>query len=234
MSYLFDDASSERLEYGDQTILDGATTISCFAWVKRDAAPGWCSVISKYEPGNTQGINFYLDFGVPKIFINTSGGSISVGAAGTTTLDGWTAIGFSCDMGASGVTDIWMDGEKQAASGADSSGLSSFPNNGREIYIGGRYFNALYFTGNIAEVSLWTSILTDDDFKRLSAGEAHTNIDSANHVFHAPLLDDDDEDLIPVTATQNGTPVLESSDHPNIVNDVRTTKYMAGGVVFGE
>lgn len=236
MSYEFVIADSEYLNYGDLTMLDGATALSGVVWVKPTTTTNGQSVVSKYVSGNQTGFLIRMETSTPGLrwscyLASAISEVLDMNAPGNTAIAGtWQCLAFKIDT-VNDVGDFWVNGVK-VVSGQDASALSAFPNNSAPVLIALRNLTSNFFDGLIAEVAFWNKALSDNEFIRLSSGQRITSISRSNLVFHAPLLTDTVEDIIPVTPTENGTPANNSS-HPNM-GDLIGKKYMAGGVVFGE
>lgn len=183
--------------------------------------------------GTTWSVWFYTDSSTKTLLWRGPAGDqrISVGAFSSRfrifRADG--GLGTSCTTLNSYVSDAWNHGCALLTSTSNvtsilngdiaqkgSSGAPHSPNSTNSFYIGG-WSSDLYgrWTGRIAEVATWSTILADDEVSMLAKGLSPLVIRPDELTAYWPLVQDDDIDVLgahSLTAVASPT----TADHPPI------------------
>lgn len=226
MAYDFNDASSQYIDYGDTTLLDGLTTATFHAHVWLDDVTSDHYIIAKVD-GSTFGPIFAFDdvhggSGRTDTWVlywkDASTTAVTVASATAAAIAGqWQIVTGTVDVGVSGVMDLWIDGVKDVNSGVDSSGSNALANNADPLTIG-IHSNLLgsgqAMDGKIAEVSIWNRVLSDEEIGNLHSGYSPKFIPNGR-IFYDPLINETN-DVHGLVGTPTNTPVV--SAHPRIIN----------------
>lgn len=226
MAFNFDDASLEHVSYGTYTKLDGLETISGHAWVKLDDISVDHGVMSLVQSSN-RGFFVWFDKSggngsdLWTVFFS-DGTQVRVESPASYAEAGkWTCLSFSIDTGAGGVLDFYVDGVKLPDSGASASALGGFYVTGDAFRVGSTYGAGTsarrYMDGSVAEVSLWTRVLSEAEHFGLASGRS-SDFYPRGRIFYDPL-----DSLQPRNrlGTERGnypttTPEI-TTDHPKII-----------------
>ena len=86
-----------------------------------------------------------------------------------------------------------------------------------ELFIGrGLLVSDYYFSGRIAEVALWSTILTVGEMEALAAGTSPLSIRPSNLAFYAPLIGNTTDVISGQTLSASGSPTADP-DHPPVM-----------------
>ena len=212
MARLFDDASSEYLDYSGAILSSVPMTFA--AWVKSDTASlgQWIIAISAANwPGSGSYFVLYLsdtDY--------LSAASYKAYAEAITTTQ-WSTGTWHHAAGVFATTSsrsVYLDG-----GGKGTNATSSTPSSLDATTIGAGYWdqavNSSPFSGSIAEAAIWNVALTDAEVAILATGVSPRSVRPESLVFYVPLVRDDDEDLVGgLSLTPINTPSI--SAHPRV------------------
>ena len=145
-------------------------TFSC--WVKMDAAD--LSTWSAYYPVGAYTAAYINSSPIRILTSGTTAAYVAIQGAGGTTYsttnvsDGnWHHILQTCEYDSGGtICNVWIDGVKEIT---DKLFLSWGKITG-DLIIGAQTATTVFFTGNVDEVSVWNSILSDADIATLASG----------------------------------------------------------------
>lgn len=190
MSYLFDDASSQRLA---KTGALGMFSFSC--WFYPDDSAATCTLYSEHNATGTIHSNVYIDGGVDDRVVFESF-LAEARSTGTVNYNAWNHV-----YAARGVADptkayISLNGESLVTGRFTSGGATT----GTAIGVQGTTTRFNYMSGRIAEVGVWNNCLNDfdDGYKGLALGyvpplvpvdpNASFGLGSLNLIAYAPLI----------------------------------------------
>ena len=207
---------SDWIDFGDTTILDGATLICGHARVKISDLTADHTVYEKISGFGNGFVLFMDDVGPARtdswtIFLAENDHQIRVeGATGSAVVGAYQAVGWSYIQGDANGLRLYIDGVEDANSPASTAALAAFPNVALPLVIGRHDAGAdRYFAGDLGPIALWVgATLTTNDFKALAAGIPAQRIRPEFLKFHSILDGSSSEnDFSPtgLTGTVNGT-----------------------------
>ena len=175
MAYDFNDASSQDIDYGDVTFLDGATKVSGHIWCNIDDVGSDHVLFEKISSGFTTGFILFMDAVGSrsrqfKIFLD---GSTNIEGAtdSASPTAGWQSVGFTIDYDSATGLNLYIDGALDVNSPDDPTGTASFPNIADTLKVGSHTGGARYMDGQMAEPALWVGrVLTAAEFAALGNG----------------------------------------------------------------
>ena len=212
----FDNGSSEYLEIDSAPVTAAPLTIAAWGNVDEtwqsgviaslvDASSGndWFLVRTKYQSGPGE----YTC----NVYARSSDGLPEVDSTTTFAIGGWHHL---CGVFASASSrSAYLDGGAKATitdtitpSGIDRTSIGRI----------GDSTPAGYFEGKIAEVGIWNAALTDAEVASLALGVSPLLVRPQSLVFYAPLIRDEDRDIVGGLAlTPVNTPSIAA--HPRVI-----------------
>ena len=212
----FDNGSSEYLEIDSAPVTAAPLTIAAWGNVDEtwqsgviaslvDASSGdnWFLVRTKYQSGPGE----YTC----NVYARSSDGLPEVDSTTTFAIGGWHHL---CGVFASASSrSAYLDGGAKATitdtitpSGIDRTSIGRI----------GDSTPAGYFEGKIAEVGIWNAALTDAEVAILAKGYSPLLVRPQSLVFYAPLIRDEDRDIVGGLAlTPVNTPSIAA--HPRVI-----------------
>ena len=212
----FDNGSSEYLEIDSAPVTAAPLTIAAWGNVDEtwqsgviaslvDASSGndWFLVRTKYQSGPGE----YTC----NVYARSSDGLPEVDSTTTFAIGGWHHL---CGVFASASSrSAYLDGGAKATitdtitpSGIDKTSIGRI----------GDSTPAGYFEGKIAEVGIWNAALTDAEVAILAKGYSPLLVRPQSLVFYAPLIRDEDRDIVGGLAlTPVNTPSIAA--HPRVI-----------------
>ena len=164
----FAGGSSDRIDCGTFAVVSSEFTMCC--WVRADSFNSSRDdrFISKADGAGTANHDWMLgktDDSGPKLRARAN--RVSVTTFGSTTLP--TAAWFHALLTYSnGVVTLYLNG---SADGSDTHGSGNLPNNSNAVYIGNQPTSTSNAPdGRIAEVGIWSRVLTDNEIASLARG----------------------------------------------------------------
>ena len=211
MARLFDDASTEYLKIDSATV--SAVPFSVSLWVKRDADVECVpfSIVDKDSNVHSFAIQCLVaaDSNYIRAFARDAGGyGIAVTTTGLTN-NVWQHI--LAVFAANDDRRVYLNG-----GGKGTNATSRTPANMDRTAIGywGIATPSNYFSGDIAEVGVWNTALTDEDALVLAAGFSPKAVQSSNLISYWPLIRGLNDGVGGYNLTASGTAV---SAHPRII-----------------
>lgn len=193
MSRLFDDTASERLDVSSAPVTDYPLSMAC--WFRMDAPP---STIERFSfcmiDNGTNFISLAINNDPDRdIIVSIDGQNNGVSAGGgAQNPNQWY---HACGVYAS-ATDraIFLDG---ANKGTDTTSRA-FPTSADSMEIGDNTLNSGFspMDGRICELACWNATLTDEEVAVLGRGFSPLFIQPQNLVFYAPMVRDEDVDIV--------------------------------------
>ena len=217
MSREFDDASSEYLETDSPPLSGGITPFSYGCWFRSDDATAdqTCLSFCDKDAGNER---YQLELrGADDDtirFMVQNGGAALTNTSTTYSANTWHHV-MATDDG----TDraVYLD-----AGGKGSGSLLHGSTNMDRFSIGraGDATPDTYFSGAIAEISVWNAVLTDAEVAMLAAGYSPLFVRPGNLVYYLDAVRDADQDIVGgISMTAYNTPTV--SAHPRIIRPSR-------------
>ena len=223
MARTFD--GNDWIDFGDTTILDGASLISGHAWVKLSNVSADHYVFEKlvnFDDGLTL---FFDDIGpnrtdVWSIFMVSGATSTRVeGAASSAVAGSWQSVGFTFVGNNANGLRLYIDGVEDANSPATTQTIdATFLNNASPLVMG-RHESTTDrgMQGDIDECALWVgATLTAEEFKALASGVPASRMRPDSLVWHPLMLGESPEPDYRggLTGTLNGSPFTVTDGPP--------------------
>jgi len=193
MARLFDDASSEYLEVDTAPTLGSAYTLSCWAYVDNMAAAGIL-----WGMFDSAGDNIHRTWLDP---LGTSDRArfLVQDAGGTATCESTTSMSVNTWHHVCGVTRSATDKSVFLDAGGEGTAINNIAiNQPNRVSIGrlGDSTPGNYASGRLAECAAWNVDLSDAEIASLAEGISPLTIRPANLIFYAPLIRDEDHDVV--------------------------------------
>lgn len=215
MARLFDDASSEYLEVDSAPVTAAPFTMACWFYPDDDTVNG--QVFDVVNSGATAsfwslnyrgGADYVARFNIRQTaltFLDTTN---------TANLNQWNHM-----IGIEAANDdhtVVLNGDWDSR-GTSTEARSPSGANRTSIARLGDSTPGAYFSGGVGECAIWDIALSRSECELLAAGVSPLNIQRDHLVFYAPLLADEDEDVVGgLSLTAYNTP--STMFHPGIVS----------------
>jgi len=220
MARLFDDASTEYLEYSGVILTAVPITMAC--WFRTDVASLFQALVSITDPDAGSQQHFTLSILGATQKVKATTGPYGVSTTTTISADTWH---HACGVfAASNDRRVYLDGGGKGTYDDDMT-----PTNIDVTTIGIRKSLSTTYeplSGSICEVGIWNVALTDDEVAILAKGYSPVLVHPQNLVAYWPLIRTEDQDRV---GGYDMTPI----NAPSVGEHVPKVMYPAPVQLFG-